>query len=318
MNVKNIRAGVIGVGYLGQFHAEKYAAVEGVELVGVVDTDQARAAQIAEKLKTRAYADVKDLLERVDAVSIVAPTVLHHRIAQQVLEAGVHTLLEKPITVTLQEADELIGIAARNHLTLQIGHIERFNPAVTAIRPLLRGPRYLQSERCAPFTVRCTDVDVVLDLMIHDLDIVCDLAGSRPREVSAAGASIITRGVDAATARIVFENGATADVTASRVSDEKKRLLRVFDGDTLYTADFQSQKAVVSRRGGSQVPELVASEVPTERRDTLRDEIGAFVRSVRGGQRPLVGGAEGRNALALALLITRNIEQGVTEFTPLS
>ncbi len=313
-----VRVGVIGVGYLGQFHAEKYAALRNVELVGVVDTDQGRAARVASKLGTQAYAMSQDLLGRVDAVSIVAPTVLHHGIARQFLDAGVHVLLEKPMTVTLEQADELIELADRKGVILQIGHIERFNPAVAAVKPLLRHPKLLQAERSAPFTVRCTDVDVVLDLMIHDLDIVCDLAGSRPQMVSATGVSIITRGSDSAAARIIFENGSTADVAASRVSDEKKRILKVFDADALYTADFQTQKAWVSRRGTGAVPEFVGSEIPTERRDTLQEEITAFVRSVHDGSRPLVAGAEGRSALALALLISRNVQEGITAFVPVS
>ncbi len=316
--MRTVRAGVIGVGYLGQFHAEKYAKLAAVELAGIADPDRERAAQIAGKLGTRVFADAADLLGQVDAVSIAAPTVHHHRLAKPFLEAGVHVLLEKPMTVSLDEADELNRIAAERNTVLQIGHIERFNPAVTAIRPLLRSPRYLQAERSAPFTVRCTDVNVVLDLMIHDLDIVTDLAGSRPRLVSAAGASVITREIDSASARIVFENGCVADVAASRVSDEKKRLLKVFDGETLYSADYQAQKAFRARRGGGAVPELAAEELTAERRDTLHDEIAAFIGCVRDGGRPLVSGREGRDALALAAVITRNIEQGNASFVPLS
>jgi predicted dehydrogenase len=230
----------------------------------------------------------------------------------------VHVLLEKPMTVTVEEADELIAIASRTGAVLQIGHIERFNPALTAIKPHLRSPRYLQAERSAPFTVRCTDVNVVLDLMIHDLDIVTDVAGSRPRAVSAAGASIITGGVDAVIARIAYENGCMADVTASRVSDEKKRVLKVFDGDQLFTADYQAQAAFRSARGAGTVPELATTRIPTERRDTLADEIASFIDCIRTGTRPAVGGPEGRSALALAAMITRNIEQGISDFVPLS
>jgi predicted dehydrogenase len=179
--MSRIRTAVIGVGYLGQFHAEKYAGLPNVERVGVVDQDGTRAGQIADKLNTRAFDEPSRLLGNVDAVSIVVPTVLHHRVAKQFLEAGVHVLLEKPVTVTLDQADELINLAERKRVILQVGHIERFNPAITAIRPLLKAPRYVQSERSAPFTVRCTDVNVVLDLMIHDLDIVSDIAGSGPK-----------------------------------------------------------------------------------------------------------------------------------------
>jgi len=316
--MNTIRTGVIGVGYLGQFHAEKYASLPNAKLAGVVDPDKARAELIANKLNTRVFADPAELLGHVDAVSIVAPTIHHHRIAGQFLDAGVHVLLEKPITVTLDEAADLIARAERKKVILQIGHIERFNPAITSLKPLLKAPRYLQTERSAPFTVRCTDVNVILDLMIHDLDIVTDLAGSRPAKVSAAGASVITREIDSALARIVFESGCVADVAASRVSDEKKRIVRIFDGDVLYTADYQTQKASVSRRGTGTVPEFVTSEVPSERRDTLLEEIRSFLGCIENNVRPLVSGAEGRNALALARIITDSIEQGTNGFVPFS
>jgi predicted dehydrogenase len=246
------------------------------------------------------------------------PTALHHRIAKPFLEQGVHVLLEKPVTETLDQADELIDLADRGNLVLQIGHIERFNPAMTAVRSLLKAPRYMTAERSAPFTVRCTDVNVVLDLMIHDLDIVMDLAGAAPREVSAAGASIITRDIDMAAARIVFGNGCVADVVASRVSEEKKRLLRVFDGEKAYLSDYQTQQATVSQRGIAGTPELVAHPLATERRDTLAEEIRAFVSCTQNGSRPMVSGREGRRALALATLITNSIMQGVTGFVPFS
>lgn len=314
--MKKIRAGVIGAGYLGRFHAEKYAGLPNVELTGIVEKDPARGELIARKLNTEAFTDLSRILDKVDVVSIVVPTILHHQIAKQFLDAGVHVLLEKPMTVTLEQADELIALACQKKVVLQIGHIERFNPAITAIKPLLKSPGYLQAERSAPFTVRCTDVNVVLDLMIHDLDIVTDLAGSTPIKVSAAGSSIITREIDTATARIVFANGCVTDVTASRISDEKKRLLRIFDGDALYTADYQTQKAFMSRRGTGAVPEFVTTEIATERRDTLLEEIKAFIACVEHASRPAVSGIEGRNALALARLITHSIENRITEFVP--
>ena len=316
--MNKLRVGIIGVGYLGQFHAEKYASLPNVELVGVADPDRSRAELLAQKLSTRSFPEASQLLGKVDAVSIVAPTVLHHRLAKQFLEAGIHVLLEKPITETIEQAEELIGIAHKNLLILQIGHIERYNPAFTSIKPLLKSPRYIQTERSAPFTIRCTDVNVVLDLMIHDLDIVTDVAGSKPSKLSAMGSSVITREIDSASARIVFENGCIADVAASRVSDEKKRVIRIFDGDALYSADYQTQKAFVSRRGIGTVPELLSSELPAERRDTLLDEVRSFISCIENKKTPLVGGAEGRNALALARLITNSIEQGTMEFVPFS
>jgi predicted dehydrogenase len=315
--MKKVRVGVIGVGYLGQFHAEKYAGIPEAELVGLMDVDPVRASQIAGKLKTQAFIDPAHLIGKVDAVSIVAPTVLHHHLAKQFLEQGVHVLIEKPITVTLEHADELIDLAARKKLVLQVGHIERFNPAVTAIKSLLKTPRYITAERAAPYTIRCTDVNVVLDLMIHDLDIIMDLAGSTPKEVSAAGVTIITDEIDIATARITFQSGCIADVTASRVSDEKKRLLRVVDEGAIYTSDYQTQKATVSRVKTGHVSQLVVQDISSERRDTLGDELRAFVQSVQNGVRPLVTGIEGRRALALARTITDNIGKGLTAFVPL-
>jgi predicted dehydrogenase len=314
--MKKLRAGVIGVGYLGQFHAEKYASLPQVELAGVVDADPTRAAHIAQKLNTRSYSNPADLLGSVDVVSIVVPTVLHHRVAKQFLEQGVHVLLEKPITVTLEQADELIKLAKEKNCVLQIGHIERFSPAITAIKPLLKAPRYITAERAAPFTARCTDVNVVLDLMIHDLDIVMDLANAEIREVSAAGASVITKEIDIASARILFANGCVADVLASRVSEEKKRLLRVFDNNSIYTADFQTQKAQRSCRGTGAALELATEDISQERRDTLLEEIKAFVGSVEQKTSPLVSGIEGKRALALAQIITRSIEQGISGFVP--
>lgn len=317
--MKKLRVGVIGVGYLGRFHAEKYASFPDVELVGIVDPDLSRIEQISDTLQTRAFTDPLQLIGQVDAVSVVVPTLLHYRIARPFLEQGVHVLLEKPVTVTLEQADALIDLATRKDLILQVGLIERFNPALTAVRPLIKSPRYLTAERSAPFNVRCTDVSVVLDLMIHDLDIVMDLAGSPPKEVSAAGAAVITDEIDMASARIVFENGCIADVVASRISDEKKRLLRVFEGESVYLSDYQSQTASVSRKGPGRVPELATRPLTgTDRRDTLADELRAFVESVRTGTRPRVSGAEGRRALALATAIEANIMQGMCGFVPVT
>jgi predicted dehydrogenase len=309
-----LRVGVVGVGYLGKFHAEKYAAQDAVELVGVVDADQDRARQVAELVKTAWFDDPRRLVGKVDAVSIVAPTVHHHAIAKLFLEQGIHVLLEKPMTVTVEQADELITLADAGGLVLQVGHIERFNPAVTALRPLLAGPRYLSAERAAPFTVRCTDVSVVLDLMIHDLDIVMDLAGARPWAVSSAGTSVITGKIDVASARIQFRNGCTADVAASRVSDEKKRTLRVVDPEQVFLADYQTQQTTVFARCTQPSPGMAARQIKTERHDTLADEIAAFVHCIRTGRKPLVSGIEGRRALAMAVIIEKNIIEGKTEF----
>ncbi len=316
--MKRIRVGVVGVGYLGRFHAEKYADLADVELVGVVDSERDRAIQVAGKLNTQALAEPHELIGQVDAVSIVVPTVLHHRVAKLFLEHAIHVLIEKPMTATLEQADELIALAAVKGAILQVGHIERFNPAITAVRAMIDSPRYMIAERAAPFTVRCTDVSVVLDLMIHDLDVVMDLAGSSPKEVSAAGTAVITDEIDMAMARIVFENGCVADVSASRVSDEKKRVLRIFDGKNIYTSDYQTQKASVSRKGGTASPAFVAHDLAAEKRDILADEIRAFIKSIQDGTRPIVSGQEGRRALALATTIADNVTRRITAFVPIS
>lgn len=312
--MKKIRVGVIGVGYLGRFHAEKYAGLPNVELAAVSDCDLLRADDVAKRFNTEACRDAFSLIGRLDAVSIVVPTVLHYSIARRFLDAGVHVLLEKPITATLEEADDLISIAEKKGVVFQVGHIERFNPAVASVRSMLKAPRYMTSERMAPFTVRCTDVNVVLDLMIHDLDIVTDLAGAEPVELSAAGASVITKEIDAAAARIVFSNGCIADVSASRVSEDKKRMLRIFDGDDLYVADYQTQKATHSRRASGPACGFAASEIPTERRDTLLEEIKSFISSIESGRPPEVSGRAGRKALGLAQQITHNIQNGIFGF----
>lgn len=312
--MRKLRTAVIGVGYLGQFHAEKYSKMDSVELVGVVDADAARVEQIATKLNTKPFTDPASLIGKIDAVNIVVPTVLHHGVAKKFLEAGVHVLLEKPMCVTLAEAEELISIAERKGIVLQIGHIERFNPAFSVVKAHAQRPRYITAERAAPFTIRCTDVNVVLDLMIHDLDLVADLAGSEPKEISAAGASVVTKEIDMASARIVFQNGCVADVVASRVSEEKKRVIRVFDDAGIYALDFQSQKAVFSGKGAGAVPQFETQDLSRDRLDTLHEEIRAFVRSIETGGRPLVSGMEGKRALGLAQLITSSIENGRSGF----
>lgn len=316
--MKRLKVGVIGVGYLGRFHAEKYASLPNVELVSVSDCDAARAEEVANGLNTSACTDFTSLIGRVEAVSIVVPTVMHYTVAKQCLAAGMHVLLEKPITATIEQADELIDLAEQKGVVLQIGHIERFNPAITAVMSRLDSPRYMTAERSAPFTIRCTDVSVVHDLMIHDIDIVMELAGADPVELSAAGASVITEEIDAAAARIVFSNGCVADVAANRISEEKKRVLRIFDRDALYTSDFQAQKAWVSRRRDGSVCELAAHEIPTERRDTLMEEIKSFIESIEKGTPPAVSGRDGRRALALAHRIVENIKKGIAGFVPLA
>ncbi|HXV20293.1 MAG TPA: Gfo/Idh/MocA family oxidoreductase, partial [Desulfuromonadales bacterium] len=214
--MSRLRAGVIGVGYLGRFHAQKYAALENVDLVGIADVSRERAEEVAAEVGTTAFTDYRELLAQVDLVSIVVPTQHHFPVAKECLEAGCHILLEKPVTQTVAEADELIRMAAERHLIFQVGHLERFNPAILALRGVLKNPLFIESHRLAPFKPRGTDVNVVLDLMIHDIDIILNMVPSTVKVVNSVGVPVLSNEVDIANARLQFENGCVANVTASR------------------------------------------------------------------------------------------------------
>jgi predicted dehydrogenase len=301
---KKLRAAVIGVGYLGQFHAEKLAALKDVELVGVVDADPARARHIAAKHGCAAHVDPRELMGSVDLVSIAVPTERHHQVALGFLQAGVHVLLEKPITRTLEEADALLGAARVQGALLAVGHLERFNPAFRALLQSFERPLYIECERLSGFRQRGIDVDVVLDLMIHDLDLARALARSEIGHVSACGFHVMTDAIDIANVRIEFANGCVANLSASRVSQAPVRKLRVFQSGEYASADLQAGKLRVVRRdprGG----EIAQDETAFEDRDALRAEIENFVAAVRGGRAPLVTGEDGRAALALALEVSR-------------
>jgi predicted dehydrogenase len=302
---------VVGVGYLGRFHAQKYTAAEDCELVAVVDADADAAATHAEALGTRALTDHRELLGQVDAVSIVAPTAYHYAIGVDFLRHGTHVLVEKPITTTLAEADELIAAAEAGGLVLQVGHLERFNPALLAADRLLSAPRFIESHRLAPFNPRGTDVDVVLDLMIHDIDIILNVVGTPVRRADASGARVLTEADDIANVRLAFETGCVANVTASRVSAKKERRIRFFQKDCYLSVDLQEQQLAVHRKGDSEmypgIPELVSETQQFERGDPIRAEIASFLAAIRDGKPPLVSGADGRRALATAIDITEQL-----------
>jgi len=302
-----LRVAVIGVGYLGTFHAEKYAALPEADLVAVVDTDLARATALAERLQTRSESDYRSLAGQVDAVSIVVPTQYHFAVAAFFLQQGVHVLLEKPITPTVAEAEELISLAEARNLVFQIGHLERFNPAVTALAGVLKTPKFIESNRIAPFKPRGTDVSVVLDLMIHDIDIISSIVNSPVTQINAVGAPVFSGEADIANARIVFENGCVANVTASRISLKSERKMRIFQEDAYISIDFQNRKASVFKKGEGEmfpgVPNIAMSEESFEQGDPLRSEIEAFLDSVTNGKPPVVSGRDGKRALETALLI---------------
>lgn len=311
--MSTLRVAVIGVGYLGNFHAQKYAALPDVELVGVVDNDPKRAAEIAAAIGTHAYSDHRELIGQVDAVSVVVPTQFHHTVAKDFLSAGVHVLIEKPITVTIAEADELIAIADQQQVVFQVGHLERFNPVLVALEGVLNGPLFIESVRIAPFKPRGTDVNVVLDLMIHDIDLIQHIVGSPVERIDAIGAPVFTGEEDIANARIVFANGCVANVTASRISLKSERKMRIFQRDAYITLDFQNRKVLVAQKGTGEllpgVPNVQVNERELGEADALMNEIRSFIEAIRQGIQPRVSGRAGRMALETALKINENLKR---------
>jgi predicted dehydrogenase len=311
---KKIRVAVIGVGYLGKLHAEKYTKIEGAELVGVVDADLERAKEIASSLGVRAYANHADLIGKVDAVSIVTPTESHCRIGLDFLSRGIDALVEKPIAATITEAERLVKEAKKTKTVLQIGHLERFNAAVVGLSKLVKKPRYIETRRLAPFPNRSTDVDVVLDLMIHDIDIVLNIAKSAVMYVEASAVPVVSDKADFANARVVFKNGCVANLTASRASKDRVRTLHLFqdNGENL-KVDYIDQTLTVSRGTGKAEGEKVAfEEAAIVKSDSLLEELKAFVECSADRTTPPVSGTDGLNALQLANLIQATAKKRLT------
>ena len=302
-----IRAAVIGTGYLGRFHAQKWAALAGCRLVAVADPVAAAREAVAHELGTEAVADWRQLLGRVDAVSIVTPTPLHYSIARAFLETGVHVLVEKPITTTVAEAADLIEVARAHGSVLQVGHLERFNEVVRAIEGLVPAPRFIESARLAPFKQRGTDVSVVLDLMIHDIDLIQSIVRAPIESIDAIGTSVFSDDLDIANARIRFASGCVANVTASRVSLRAERKMRIFEDEAYLSIDLQQKILTVIRKGAQpadgDLPQVAIEERTYEQGDALRAEIESFAAAIRDGTPPLVGGAEGLAALETATRI---------------
>ncbi len=299
-----IKVGVIGVGYLGRFHAEKYAHLQGVELVGVADLNQARAAEIAQALGTGAFADYRQLLPEVAAVSVAVPTSGHFAVVKDALEAGCRVLVEKPISVSVAEADALVGLARERGLTLMVGHLERFNSAMEELQARVTAPRFIESHRLSFFKERGTDVDVVLDLMIHDLDHVLNLVPSPVKEIRAAGISVLTDRIDLANARLEFADGCIANLTASRMSFKSMRKFRLFQSDAYLAVDFENRELTVAFKKEGALGPIPGVALETRRfpqEDILNKEIVAFVEAIKTGQEAPVSGEAGRAALNLAL-----------------
>lgn len=307
--MSKIKTAVIGVGYLGKFHAQKYAALPDSELLAVCDANTENAQNIANELGVEALTDYHDLIGRADAVSIVVPTQKHYEVAKTCLQNGIHVLLEKPITVTVAEAQELVAIADQNKLILQVGHLERFNPAILALEEAIKEPLFIESHRIAPFNPRGADVSVILDLMIHDIDIILDIVGQPVKHIEAKGVAVLSNDIDIANVRLEFENGCVANVTASRAGLKSERKMRLFQSDAYIAIDFQNKKLGIHRKGDGEmfpgVANIESHEQTFEQGDALLAETEAFLKSIKTGTPPVVSGADGKRALETAMEITR-------------
>jgi len=309
--MSKIRAAVVGVGYLGRFHAQKYAQLSDCELVAVVDGREDVRNSVAAEVHSHAMSDYRELLGKVDAVSVVTPTPAHFEIADAFLGAGAHVLVEKPITETPEQARRLIERAAAQKRILQVGHLERFNAAVLAAEPHIRMPRFMECTRLAPFKERGTDVNVVLDLMIHDIDLIQSLAGSEIVSIDAVGTPVFSGEIDIANARIRFANGCVVNTTASRVSMKTERKLRIFEDAAYISLDLQQKILTLIRRretppAPGQLPVSI-EEANLAQGDALKSEIESFLECIRNDRRPIVSGEDGLRALETAIRITEQV-----------
>jgi predicted dehydrogenase len=310
--MKKIRAAVVGVGYLGRFHAQKYARIPDCELIAVVDPDRQAREAVAEELGTRALPEHRTLLGEVDAVSVVTPTPAHFAIARELLAGGAHVLVEKPITETPEEARELIRLAREHERVLQVGHLERFNSTILAAEPYLEAPRFIECHRLAPYRERGTDVNVVLDLMIHDIDIIQTIVRAPIETIDAVGAPVFSDEIDIANARIRFANGCVANATASRVSLRTERKLRIFEDAAYLSLDLHQKIMTVIRKrpeppATGELP-VTIEERSLEQGDALLAEIESFLGCIRSGGDPVVSGEAGLRALETAIRITEQVE----------
>jgi len=305
-NMDKVRVGVIGVGHLGSIHAQIYKELKNCSLAGVCDIDQGRLTEVSRRLNVPGYTDYRKLLAEVDAVSVATPTKLHYAIAEDFLKHKIHALVEKPFTPSLKEADALIEIAKINKLILQVGHIERFNSAFAATLKLIKEPKFIECHRLSPFPHRSLDVGAVLDIMIHDIDIVLGLVPSEIEKIEAVGVNVLTPFEDIANSRITFKNGCVANLTASRVSDEIMRKIRIFQKDTYISLDYKEAKASVYKKSGLSISK---ENLPIEKEQPLKKELESFLDCIITHKEPVVCGPVARGALAVALEIQEQIWQ---------
>lgn len=312
-----IKCAVIGVGYLGRFHAQKYKMLDDVELVAVCDINRDNCDKVAQELGVEACYDYHELFGRVEAVTIAATTIHHYDIAKACLSNGIHVLLEKPISETVEQANELIELAKKYHVKLQIGHLERFNSVRLALEEHLDAPQFIESQRLAPFNPRGTDVNVILDLMIHDIDIIQSIVNSPILHIDAQGAPVLSQSIDIANARITFENHCVANVTASRVSFKTERKTRVFQRDSYLSIDYHNKQFALFKKGNGEmfpgIPEITRHELVFDKGDALLEQAKAFLYCIRHDTAPLVGGEEGRDALSTAGAITQLIQNNLVK-----
>jgi predicted dehydrogenase len=295
---------VVGVGRLGSIHAQIYKKLQNCSLVAVCDVDKTQLKRVSGELGVSDFSDYKQLLDKAEAVSIAVPTLLHYQIAEEFLRHNIHVLVEKPFTATLKEADSLIKTAQKNKLILQVGHIERFNSAFSATKKIIRNPRFIECHRLSPFPDRSVDIGVVLDIMIHDIDIILGLVNAPLKKVEAVGVPVLTQFEDIANARITFKDGCVANLTASRVSDEWLRKIRIFQEDTYISLDYREAKACVYRKEGSKITK---EDLPIEKEQPLQKELESFLDCILQNKEPLVSGRVAREALAVALKIQSQI-----------
>ncbi len=315
MKQEKLRVGVIGVGHLGEYHVQKYKDLQNVEFMGVVDTNKIRAREISKKYNVKAYNGYPELLTEVDAVSLAVPTEVHFEVARKILDQRIHILIEKPITYCIKDADNLLKQAKEKGAILQVGLVERFNPAFLKMKTIFKDPILLESHRMNTFTTRGLDVDVVLDLMIHDLDIILHMVPSEIKDLHAVGMSVITEMTDVANVRIIFENGTVANLTVSRVAHKTLRMLRIFQANAYISLNYAKRELSVIEMGQKDInaiktPQITTNKIEFFNRDPLADEIASFVDVVMKGKSPLVSGADGRRALAVALEIIEQIKKG--------
>jgi len=296
--MEKVRVGVIGVGHLGSIHAKIYQETKDCQLVAVCDSNETRLGEVSKALGVKGFADYRELFGKVDAVSVATPTKSHFEVAAEFLKQKIHTLVEKPFTPTLKEADALIEIAKKNDLILQVGHIERFNSAFGATLKLIKEPKFIECHRLSPFPNRSLDVGAVLDIMIHDIDIVLGLVNSEIKQIESVGVNVLTKFEDIANVRITFKNGCVANLTASRVSDEVMRKIRIFQEDTYISLDYKDAKATVYKKSGGSITK---DNLPIEKEQPLQKELQAFIDCVLNHRQPLVSGPVARQALAVAL-----------------